>query len=257
MRVMNFLPADYTERRGRRRANMVCMILAGAGLLVLGTVVALSMLGAMGVASLRRVVEQQYEAVGQQIEQLKALESRKDGLVHKVELSADLLERVPRSQVLARLTNALPAETSIQVLVMNTVEAEVPLSEMKAPGGGDRQTPADSGRGASKKKRAEKVKRQEVQFRLSGLAKTDVEVAEYIARLTADPLFEEVNLRFSEEFPYEEGVVMRRFELTFRLSLEAAKVLSSADALMPLVPASTAGEADGPPQRLDGTRSES
>lgn len=100
----------------------------------------------------------------------------------------------------------------------------------------------------------ETVRRQEVQFRLSGLAKTDVQVAEYITRLTSDPLFEEVNLRFSEEFPYEEGVVMRRFELAFRLSLEAAKVLSSADALMPLVPASTA---DGPPPHPDGTRSES
>lgn len=136
MRVMNFLPSDYTERRGRRRANVVCMVLAGAGLLALGTLVALSMMGAMGVASLRRVVEQQYEAAGQQIEQLKALESRKEGLVRKVEVSADLLERVPRSHVLARLTNALPAETSIQVLVMSTVEVEVPLSEVKASGGG-------------------------------------------------------------------------------------------------------------------------
>ncbi|HUW99916.1 MAG: PilN domain-containing protein [Phycisphaerae bacterium] len=254
MRVMNFLPSDYTERRGRRRANVVCMVLAGAGLLALGTLVALSMMGAMGVASLRRVVEQQYEAAGQQIEQLKALESRKEGLVRKVEVSADLLERVPRSHVLARLTNALPAETSIQVLVMSTVEVEVPLSEVKASGGGARQAPADSGKGSSKKKRVETVRRQEVQFRLSGLAKTDVQVAEYITRLTSDPLFEEVNLRFSEEFPYEEGVVMRRFELAFRLSLEAAKVLSSADALMPLVPASTA---DGPPPHPDGTRSES
>ena len=233
MRVMNFLPADYTERRGRRRANLVCLALAGVGLLILGVFGALSATQALGVASLRRAVEQQYQDVGQQIEQLKELEKRKEDLVHKVELSADLLERVPRSHILARLTNALPPDTSVQVLVMTTVDVEVPASEVKASAKTADREPAAEGAKSSKKKRTEKVLRREVQFRLNGLAKTDVEVAEYIGRLNADPLFEEVNLRFSEEFPYAEGVVMRRFELTFRLSLKAAEVLLEPVALVP------------------------
>jgi hypothetical protein len=237
MHVMNFLPADYTERRVRRRANLVCLILAGAGVLGLGIVSALAAKETLDVGSMRRVVEQQYREVGQQIEQLKKLEARKDGLVLKVKLSADLLERVPRSHVLARLTNALPPETSIQVLVMNTEEVEVPASEIQASAGNAQAPEATNSRSASKRKRAEKVYRREVRFRLDGLAKTDVEVAEYIARLTADPLFEEVNLRFSEEFPYAEGVLLRRFELTFRLSLDAAEVLLEPPALEPGAPA--------------------
>jgi len=73
---------------------------------------------------------------------------------------------------------------------------------------------------------------------VDGLAVTDVQVAEYIARLTADPLFEEVDLKFSEEFPYEPGVTMRRFELIFRLSLEAQKLLTSGDEVEVVLPTS-------------------
>jgi len=187
---------------------------------------------AFGVSSLRAVVEQQYREAGRQIEQLKLLEDRKAGLVRKVELSANLLERVPRSHILALLTNALPSDTSLQVLVMSTVEVEVPVPKTAATKGDD--APAAKG---SKSKRPEKTRRQEIQFRVDGLAVTDVQVAEYIARLTADPLFEEVNLKFSEEFPYEPGVTMRRFELTFRLSPEAQKLLASGDGIKAELPA--------------------
>jgi len=184
-----------------------------------------------GSSRLRAVVEQQYRETGRQIEQLKELEERKAGLVRKVELSTDLLERVPRSHILARLTNALPSDTSLRVLVLSTVEVEVPAP--KSPTAKEDGSPPPKG---SKQKRPEKIRRREVQFRLDGLATTDVRVAEYIARLTADPLFEEVNLKFSEEFPYEPGVTMRRFELTFRLSLEAQKLLASGEGVQAALP---------------------
>ena len=233
MQVMNFLPRDFTERRGRRRANLLCLGLAGVALLALAGVCALYVIRVFGASSLRAVVEQQYREAGRQIEQLKLLEDRKAGLVRKVELSADLLERVPRSHILARLTNALPSDTSLQVLVMSTAEVEVPAP--KPTTAKEDGTPASKG---SKSKRPEKIRRREIQFRVDGLAVTDVQVAEYIARLTADPLFEEVNLKFSEEFPYEPGVTMRRFELTFRLSLEAQKLLASGDEAKAALPTS-------------------
>jgi Tfp pilus assembly protein PilN len=210
-------------------------MLAGFALLALAGVCALYVMRAWGVSSLRAVVEQQYREAGRQIEQLKLLEDRKAGLVRKVELSADLLERVPRSHILARLTNALPSDTSLQVLVMSSVDVDVPAPKPAATKE-DKASAAPSKGGKSK--RPEKIRRREIQFRVDGLAVTDVQVAEYIARLTADPLFEEVNLKFSEEFPYEPGVTMRRFELTFRLSLEAQKLLASGDGAKAALPTS-------------------
>lgn len=231
MQAMDFLPKDFTERRSRRRATFLCLGLASVALVVLAGVSVLHLMRVYGTSRLRAVVEQQYRDAGRQIEQLKALEDRKAGLVRKVELSADLLERVPRSHILARLTNALPSDTSLQVLVLSTVEVEVPVPKT-APTKRD-DAPAAKG---SHSKRLEKTRRKEIQLRVDGLAVTDVQVAEYIARLTADPLFEEVNLKFSEEFPYEPGVTMRRFELTFRLSPEAQKLLASGDGIKAALP---------------------
>jgi len=239
MQVMNFLPRDFTERRGRRRATLLCLGLAGVSVLALAGVCALYVMHAFSVSSLRSVVEQQYREAGRKIEQLKLLEARKAGLVRKVELSADLLERVPRSHILARLTNALPSDTSLQVLVMSTVEVEVPVLKPTTTKGDN--APALKGR---KSKRPEKIWRREIQFRVNGLAMTDVQVAEYIARLTADPLFDEVNLKFSEEFPCETGITMRRFELTFRLSLEAQKLLASGDEAKAALPTSASPPKD-------------
>jgi Tfp pilus assembly protein PilN len=216
MRVINFLPDDYLQRRSVRQANLVCLGLAGGAAVLLALAAAFTYSGAKGTAAERAAVDRQYQEAGRQIDQLKALEDRKTGLFHKVELSTTLLERVPRSTVLARLANHLPAHTSLTMLTMRVVEE----TEVRAP-----ETP-----GVPPKGKVETVKVKQIRFRLEGLARTDVEVAEFITRLNADPLFEDVDLLFSEEFTYEEGLTMRRFQLSLRLSPKADKVLETASA---------------------------
>ena len=226
MRVINFLPDDYLQRRSLRRANWLCLAVAGGALLVLGLVVGFVFVGSLGIAGMRVVVELQYEEASRQIEDLEDLEERKSGLLHKVELSTVLLERVPRSHVLARLTNHLPENTSLTTITMQAENVTV-TPEDKA---GNKAAAASKRTGKDKDK---KVKITRVRFRLDGLARTDVEVAEFMSRLHADPLFENVDLQFSEEFPYQEGVTMRRFQLAFLLSRQAAKALETSMAEEP------------------------
>jgi len=229
--VINFLPNDYTERRGQRRANIVCLLIGGATVLSLGLVSALALVSMFSSAAMRNVVEQQYREASQQIRQLKDLEERRAGLVHKVELSTDLLERVPRSHLLARVTNYLPQKASLTGLVLRLEEVEVPVppsAAEPAPGG-----PAKGGKNSGGKAPTIKVKKWT--FRIDGLAPTDVEVAEYISRLSADPLFRDVDLQFSEEFPYRESTTMRKFQMSFRLSPDAEKMLGPT-----MAPAATA-----------------
>ena len=227
--VINFLPNDYTERRRRRRANIICLVLAGVAVVGLGLVSGLTLVSALSSAAMRAVVERQYQEASVQIKQLKDLEERKAGLVHKVELSSDLLERVPRSHLLARLTNYLPQKASLTgvLLKLEDIEVPAPQSQAASPPG----APADSKEaGAAKggkgsKDKPEKIKVKMWTFRVDGLALTDVQVAEYISRLSADPLFRDVDLRYSEEFPYREGTTMRKFQLCFKLSPDAEKTL--------------------------------
>ncbi|HUU10659.1 MAG TPA: PilN domain-containing protein [Phycisphaerae bacterium] len=223
MHVINFLPDDYAARRGLRRANWTCMAIAGAGVLLLGAVVALVFIHGMSLAATRAIMEGQYKEASRQIDDLEQLEQHKTGLLHKVELSTALLERVPRSHVLARLTNYLPANTSLTSM---TMLVEQVASQAKGPAASKPGQATDSPAGNAADPAATVIMSR-VRFRIDGLAKTDMEVADFMKRLGADPLFEDIDLQFSEEFPYQEGVTMRRFQMSLLLSRDAEKVLET------------------------------
>jgi len=225
MRVTNFLPRDYLQRRGIRRANWTCVGIAAATLVLIGAVVAFVLVRSWGMAGVRLLTEMQYREASRQIDDLKQLEQRKAGLLRKVDLSTALLERVPRSHVLARLTNHLPEHTSLTSMTMQVEEIKVQLDE--PPTGDDAKTGGKTPKSARGKNQPRVARVKRLRFRLDGLAETDVEVAEYISRLHTDPLFESVDLQFSEEFPYEEGVTMRRFQMSLLLSEDAERVLES------------------------------
>jgi len=216
LRVLNFLPDDYVKRRKARRANVICALVAASGLLIVGATVGVTLIRAVGMAAARAAIDRQYEKASLKIKDLERLEEHKAGLLHKADLSAALLERVPRSHILGRLTNLLPEETSLTSLSMEPQEMRVE-TPTPAP-----ETKPKKGKG---KKKAPVPTETRFRFRLDGLAQTDVQVAEYIGRLASDPLFDSVDLQFSENFPYQEGVTMRRFQLVFLLSREAATVL--------------------------------
>ncbi len=222
MNVINFLPSDYVERRSRRHANTLCVLIGGGSLLLIAAMVGLTLLRAAAATQKRLYTEHKYQQASQEIERLRQLEDRKAGLLRKVELSSDLLERVPRSHLLARLANTLPEHTAIQTLAVALKDVKV---RMPAPPA----APGAAGSGPKSVREARQRMRtvQQLQFILSGFAETDVQVAEYIGRLNADPLFDEVNLEFSEQFPYSEDVELRRFEIVFILSEKAAKVLET------------------------------
>jgi Tfp pilus assembly protein PilN len=253
MRVIDFLPSDYLARRCARRTNLMCAAIGAGAVLLMGAAVGILVIQAIGVAHMRNVVDRKYAEASRQIQQMKDLENRKAGLLRKVELSASLLERVPRSYILARMTNELPAHTSLTTLTMSVVEVEQEAPPEAAaetkPDQADGKTPAANARAKGKtpaKKGPAKIKVKRTQFVLGGLATTDVEVADYISRLSADPIFEGVDLKFSEEFPYDENTRLRRFEIVLRLNPKAPDLLEGAtDKVLTAAPAAPAKPARG------------
>lgn len=241
MHVINFLPDDYAQRRGLRRANWMCVAIAGAGVLLLGAAAAFAFIHSLSLAGTRALMESQYQEASHQIKDLEQLEQHKTGLLHKVELSTALLERVPRSHVLARLTNYLPANTSLtgMTMLVEQVAAQAKGPAASKPGQKTGNPAGNAGDPAAS------AIAPRVRFRIDGLAKTDMEVADFMKRLGADPLFEEVDLQFSEEFPYQEGVTMRRFQMSFLLSRNAEKVLETLTADAATAPGPAVAPAKG------------
>jgi Tfp pilus assembly protein PilN len=167
LRVLNFLPDDYVRRRRVRRANIICALVGAGGLLIIAAAIGVTAIRAVTVAAARAAIDQQYEQAKLKIKDLKQLEERKQGLLHKAELSAALLERVPRSHILGRLTNLLPTDTSLTSLSMEPqdMRVETPKPDSK---------PAKAKKGQNKKVAPPVQMETRLRFRLDGLALTFV-----------------------------------------------------------------------------------
>ena len=244
MQIIDFLPQDYGERRLRHQANFACLGIGAVTVAALALTVGLMMFRLAGVRRMRDLVDRQYSEAGRQIDQLKQLEKHKAGLLRKVELSAALLERVPRSLLVARLTNALPQETSLTVLSMRTEEIEV---EKPDDEDGKEPQPKKKSTRSKAKDKPETVKITRIAFRVDGTAPTNTEVAHYMAALDGDPLFENVDMDFADEFQDMDGRQMRRFRISFFLSREAEQLLMG-----DIGEQAAAGTDDGPPQAARG-----
>src|SRR6266496_1183098 len=110
---LSFLPDDYLERKARRRTNAICAILF---FIVISTIA-----GAFTVTerSMREIdqqfaqVEQQYADAAKRIEQVQQMQEKQRTMAHQAELTASLLEKVPRTFLLAEITNGIPEGVSL------------------------------------------------------------------------------------------------------------------------------------------------
>jgi Tfp pilus assembly protein PilN len=200
---LSFLPEDYLERKSRRRSNFIC---ASLFVVVMGTV-----FGTWHVAknTLTEVERQnadataKYNEAAKRIDQVQQVKDKQHKLARQAELTDSLLERVPRSNLLAELTNALPAGVS---LIDFAMDARVRAAPPAPPKSVFEQKKAEADAIAAGKKpgapAAPEVqpKKYDVTMKLSGVADNDVQVAQFITKLNVSPLFKDVNLVITDEF---------------------------------------------------------
>jgi len=140
-------------------------------------------------------------------------------------MTASLIEQVPRSILLACLTNNLPAGVSLTTLEMK--EKEKPKAPTAAPtksGTAKKPAAATAGKAGSTPAKVEPdlpsaPPEPEVTLMIQGLAPSDIEVANYIANLNESILFDQVQLVQSEERDVE-GIKFREFRLAARIRPE-------------------------------------
>jgi Tfp pilus assembly protein PilN len=219
---LSFLPDDYLERKRQRRANAIC------GMLFLCVV------GGMGAAftfserATRRIdeehaaVEKQYVAEARRLEQVKQMHEKQKRMAQQADLTASLLERVPRSFVLAEITNCLPAGVS---LLDFTLEAKPRAKKApEAPKTAFEQRRAARQPAAAAAPAAPEPKLYDVRFELTGVAHDDVQVAAYLRRLGESKLFKDVNLLITEEKKIKElgDQVLRQFKFEMMLNPDAS-----------------------------------
>ena len=191
MSTINLLPKDYVQRRAERRANVLCISLfvaVMAGVFGAGMV---SERNTKQTQDVRDRVNANYAKAAEVLATIQQLEVQKREGVRKAKATASLLERVPRSYVLAVLTQALPKHTSIKELSLK------PVRRTRAA----RTLSKKQSKFAAAKKKAHEQKPPEMVMSLEvlGWATTDMQVGEFIGNLLGSPLLRSVNLDYSRE----------------------------------------------------------
>jgi Tfp pilus assembly protein PilN len=216
---LSFLPDDYLQRKRQRRANLIC---TGLFVLVVGGVGTSFTLAERSLRSveLRAAdVDREYADAAKRIEQVQRMQDRQKKMSRQAELTAELLEKVPRTFVLAEITNSLPAGVSLLDMLLESKVRKVVAAPPPA------RTAADQRR-AARNKPAEpelpEAKQYDVSIRITGIASTDVQVARLISTLNQSEIFRDVNLQFSEQLKQKDtDEVMRRFVIDLMLRPDA------------------------------------
>jgi Tfp pilus assembly protein PilN len=247
---LSFLPDDYLQRKAQRRANTICatlFLLAAAGI---GSSYMLAERSLDSVEKRAEEVNREYADAAKKIKQVQQMQERQRTMARQAELTAQLLEKVPRSYVLAEVTNALPAGVSLLDLTLDSkvrrpVAAAVPTGK----------TAAEARKAAREAKNAPpqpEVKQYDVSIKLTGIAFTDVQVARFITSLNQSPLLQDVNLQISDTLESKSGgETMRKFVIETSLRPDAqvatmvrrtedVKPLAEAPAATPAAPSATA-----------------
>ena len=126
--------------------------------------------------------------------------------------TAELLEPVPRSVLLASLTNNLPAGVSL--LRLNLIQKEPKVTHRAAVTNSYQAAQAETATADQPKIPQEKL--LDTYIDIEGIAPSDLQVAAYIEQLNGSILLENVALVESKEYEIED-TTFRRFKLSTTL----------------------------------------
>ncbi|HUT28161.1 MAG TPA: PilN domain-containing protein [Sedimentisphaerales bacterium] len=212
MANINFVPDDYIESNESRRTNLMYLVLfmvvmAGLG----GSFVTIKM-RQRALDAKAKLVNARLARAAEAIEQFEQLQTKRKGMMKTALTTAELLEPVPRSVLLASLTNNLPVGVSLMKLSL--VQKEPAKTGAAAPS--SRYAKAQT-RAVSDEQQATSGERLlEMNIDIEGIAPTDRQVAAYIECLNNSCLLTNVALVESKEHTIEDAA-FRQFKLQAKL----------------------------------------
>jgi Tfp pilus assembly protein PilN len=230
----SFLPEDYVRDRRERRSNILAGLGFGVVMFLVVSAFFVTQRQWTSVKSQQESINRDYATEAQKIDQLKSLEKQKVEMLDKAEITAALLERVPRSVLLAELINRMPDQLTLTDFKLDgkrvVAPPKVDPKDAKAKAGG-RPAPAGDKKAAPVDKKVEDEKPKatppkfEYKVELVGLAANDQEVADYQASLKDCPLLVNVDLISSIETVIDDvGRRKFRIEALLRTDVDARNI---------------------------------
>lgn len=220
----SFLPEDYIAARSEARANIITLTLFAV---VLGAVIAAFLATHQRWQSIKRrqiEVNQLYTAETKKIEQLKSLESQRASMLEKAEITASLVERIPRWAMLGEITLRMPERMRLDEFKLKSQRVEVKAPAPNAPPPPAIKSLTKKITGKNDRAAPEPVKvtapRFEYAVTIGGTAEENNDIADFLSSLKSSPVFERVELGFIRESK-EADRTLRKFEITAALRNDA------------------------------------
>jgi hypothetical protein len=209
---VNFVPDDYAQGNECRRTNFIYIVLFAVMMMALGGSYMAIMIRQRACIASEQVVNERLDKMQEAIKQFEELQSKRREMMKTALTTAELIEPVPRSIVLASLTNNLPQGVSL---------SEVKLIQ-KTPGPGSQPVRTskyesaqhDSGSADDEPMNPEKL--LETHIQIGGIAPSDLQVAAYIESLGRSTVVDNVALVESKECKVDDSA-FRQFKLTAML----------------------------------------
>jgi Tfp pilus assembly protein PilN len=229
----SFLPEDYRRRKVEGRTGVLMVILFCV--VMFGVVAAFYVTNRewSTVRALQEQINVQYAAEAKKIEQLKVLEAQKSEMVEKAEITTALIEKVPRSILMAEIINRMPstlALTELSLVSKKIVDAPTKDTKKKpAPRSLSGKAPPKPAAKPKSEPEAPlerpKPPRFEYTLSLMGLARNDEEIADYTASLQQCGLLERVEFKFAGDVIIDEvGLRKFRIEANIRPGADARSI---------------------------------
>jgi Tfp pilus assembly protein PilN len=208
---MNFVPDDYIQNKETHRTNLIYLVLL--------VIVMAGLCGSFMTIKIRqrafsakeKLVNTKMVQTAEAIKQFEELQAKRKVMIKTALTTAELLEPVPRSVLLAALTNNLPMGVSL--LQLEIIQKEARTKHVAVT---SKYKEAQAERATADQAKVSQEKSLETHIDIKGIAPSDLQVAAYIEQLSSSTLLDDVALVQSKEDEIE-GTMFRQFKLTAML----------------------------------------
>ncbi|MHC4116894.1 MAG: PilN domain-containing protein [Planctomycetota bacterium] len=218
MANIDFVPDDYVRGNESRRTNLVYLVLFAVVMTALAGSFAAIKVRQSACKTNERLVNNKIDEIREIIKQFEQLQEKRRAMMKTALTTAELLEPVPRSVLLASLTNNLP--NGVSLVQLDLVQKQPQQTARAGTSSKYKAAQRRASKGGDKGEGENPEKFLETHISIGGTAPSDLQVAAYIERLTNSSLLDNVALVESTERKVDDNMV-RQFKLTAMLRKDA------------------------------------
>jgi hypothetical protein len=212
---INFVPDDYAQSNESRRTNIVYLALFLVLMIALGVSFVSIKIRQRACFASEEAINSRMSEVKESINKFEELQARKRDMMKTAVTTNELIEPVPRSILLASLTNNLPPGVSLSEV--DLIQKQIKQDPSVAKKSKFQSTQARNASGSQQNQAPENPEKWlETHIDIGGLAPSDLQVASYIEHLSKSILLDNVALVESKEFKIDDNT-LRQFKLSAML----------------------------------------